>query len=611
MPRSGSAALASARPALLSAFLLGACGDRNVTIRRADPEPAASPEVSGVPESPSAEPPAAPTAGIAEEAGVSDRSQPEIDRLARAVGDVLATRCAPCHGEIAPSAGLGQLSDIRALIARGTIVPGDSAASPLVQRMRDGSMPPAGSSLVRPVTSGEIALVASFVDQLPATPAAACDPLAFLSSDDVYAALLADAQAAPPQDRPFFRYVGLTYASNAGLCGPALERQRSALFKLVNSVSTAPEIHVPRAVGDAGVLYRIDLRDYRWDRAIDREDDGRVDFADGWLAIAAAAAPYAIELQGPDADALKRLTGAAVPFLPANALVHAATAGDLYYALIGLRLDSDATRAALGADVETLEPEHGLALAGFEYGGSRNSLVTRVEQSSFPGRYYYWLLSDQDASGDDSIFEDPFGFRRAGDSQVIFQLPNGLQAYEMDSPSNTRLPIQSLACVLEDCERVQVRNAADCHACHSAGLLSVTDQVRSYVESEPTQFDRNTLAAVRQYYPGATEFDQLLQQDSQLHLDAAARAGVSAGGPEPISFVYFQFELAELGLRRAAAELGVKPEALSAVLDSPSSRLGPLLSPDGKIDRFALDAAYVATRCALDADARNRPVACP
>src|SRR4051812_34184185 len=112
MPRSGSTALASARPVLLSALLLGACEDRNVTIHRTDPEPAASPaEMSPVPESPGSEP-AAPTAGIAEETGVSDRSRPDIDRLARAVGDVLAVRCAPCHGEVAPAAGLGKLRDI-------------------------------------------------------------------------------------------------------------------------------------------------------------------------------------------------------------------------------------------------------------------------------------------------------------------------------------------------------------------------------------------------------------------------------------------------------------------------------------------------------------------
>ena len=157
-------------------------------------------------------------------------------------------------------------------------------------------------------------------------------------------------------------------------------------------------------------------------------------------------------------------------------------------------------------------------------------------------------------------------------------------------------------------------NAVDCHACHEAGLVPVTDIFRETFDANTRSIGATSddIAFVDAAYPGALEFAQLLDEGSQLHLDALQRAGVTPGsGPEPISFVYYQFERDAIGLRRAAGELGVPPEQLHAVLTSPGSTLAPLLAPDGVIRRSALDSAYVATRCALEAEARNRPVACP
>src|SRR6185295_6840569 len=101
----------------------------------------------------------------------------------------------------------------------------------------------------------------------------------------------------------------------------------------VNSVSREGAISVPVAGDEAGLLYRIDLRRYDWDRGIDLEDDGGVDFEDGWLAIVNAAGPYAQALTGPEADQTQLEAGTLVPLLPVNAFVNAVSQGDLYYAL--------------------------------------------------------------------------------------------------------------------------------------------------------------------------------------------------------------------------------------------------------------------------------------
>ena len=53
------------------------------------------------------------------------------------------------------------------------------------------------------------------------------------------------------------------------------------------------------------------------------------------------------------------------------------------------------------------------------------------------------------------------------------------------------------------------------------------------------------------------------------------------------------------------------PERLKAVITDSNASLEPLLSPDGAVPRSTFDSAYLATRCALEAESRNRPVACP
>jgi hypothetical protein len=555
------------------------------------------------------------SAGIAQEKGIESGATPQTDRLAREVGDILEARCASCHDQGRSDGGLGDLHDFARAIEQGAIVPGAGAQSPLLLRMSDGSMPPATGSLGKP-SSGEIALVTRFIDRLPAAPAAACAALEFRDLDAVYTALLADVQRAPAPDRPFLRYVGLTYASNAGLCGSALERQRSALFKLVNSVSTAPDIRVPQALESDGLLYRIDLRDYGWDRDIDLEDDGSVDFSDGWLALAAGAGPYGVELEGPEADALKRETKVAVPFLPGNALVHAASTGDLYYALIGVGRSGDDMRAALGVELIRGVSDPLVNQAGFSVSRprQRETRVLRSEQRHWPGRAY-WILEDEFSSDSETVYEDPLGLE-GQDHFVIFGLPNGLQAYEMESGDGVRSNTLAANCQSFDCSPTaasEPRTIASCHACHEAGLVPVIDDVRAVVEMNAREigFDAQELEELRRTYLLPEEFSQIIQRDSQLHLDAVAQAGVAATGPEPISFVHFQFELDRLPLRSTAAELGVTQQALSPQLAGLAPALAALSTPDGSVERSVWTDSYASSLCVVHAGSRNHPVACP
>src|SRR5262245_66680303 len=135
--------------------------------------------------------------------------------------------------------------------------------------------------------------------------------------------------------------------------------------------------------------------------------------------------------------------------------------------------------------------------------------------------------------------------------------------------------------------------------------------MRGWVEDNRTLYDNETFAEVLRTFPQAPELSQLIQRDSQLHLDATSRAGVRSDGPEPISLVHFQFDLDPLSQRRVAAELGVPPAALGAELGALDARLGALAAPDGTIDRATLTDTYASALCALHTSSKNRPVTCP
>lgn len=556
------------------------------------PEPSAQPEGGGSP------------SGIAWDEDTSPGHIAPGDVLGQQALALLADNCERCHDNTKPTA-IGWINDLARLIERGWLVPASSATSPIFEVLRDGH-PPVPGVYILPVSAGAVEMFARFVDTL-AVDAPDCAALPFVSMDQAFGAMAADAAALPAASRPFTRYVGLTYASNAGLCGAALERQRRALFEAVNGASMAESIVVPRAIDADGLLYRIDIRDYAWVRGIDLEDDGQMDFVDGWRAISAAAGPYAQSYAGPDAEALNAETETPVPFLPAHALVHAVAGGDLYYALLGVPRDMEAHRLALGVGIHPMlvEPAGRVKWAGVLGPGRREAEVVRVPQGR-PERAY-WVIQEQYTDDSESILDSPFGDSSRYPYQTLFGLPNGMLGYVIEQEDGTRATsVASHGCA--ECETSI--GLAGCSACHAAGIGAVRDQVRDFVQANDRSFDSGTVEDVMANYPPAAELDALIQTDNSLHHAALEQAGVPLGGRDPLSRVYYQFELDALGARRAAGELGVSLASLEAAL----GRLGPELAPlrdGGSIDRAAFTAAYPGALCTLHANADHRPSRCP
>jgi hypothetical protein len=548
----------------------------------------------------------------------------------KAVSDILRVNCGNCHVGQGASGDMGYILDLNQLITNGKVVPGNKEDSQIFVRMQQQTMPPAFIRDVRP-TFGQIDLVGKFIDELTLPDTGSiCDAPAFQDIDTQIGKMANDLARQDAEDQPFTRYLTVTYSSNAGECGRALQRQRYALFKGINSVSTNPQVTEPVAIDSDETIYRIDLRDFNWDRNIDLEDDGVVDFVDAWEAIIAddAAAPYAIQYQGDQADDLIADSGTNVPFLPVNAFIQASEFGSLYYSLIGGKANLfDFEKQVLNIDTAAEIADDNLMRAGFSNSGvSKQERVLNRFDSGVSGGLAYWISFDfnggnggerefvaqgiEENVANENIFQNPLDFAFAG-GEAIFNLPNGLQAYYVANAAGTRLDTAPIGVVIDPAQNNGlVTNGASCHSCHNAGMITFTDTVRQYVEDNRVLFDNDTYDSVIAQYPSPADFQKQMDRDSAVHVAALEESGVPAGTPDPISRTYLDFQLGDVTLEQAAGELSVPVDELKQNLAILDPRLQVLKDKGGYVSREIMDATFFDSVCQLQSVNDNAPANC-
>jgi len=541
------------------------------------------------------------------------------DLLGQQVKGILQTNCAQCH-EGSSSGGMSYILDYNELVKQKKLIPGSSADSIVFLRMSQQQMPPAQITDPRPTLS-DIDTVGQWIDQLPKSTLEQCTPLQFQTLDQQITAMADDVRNLPnAADKPFTRYLNLTYVSNAGHCGLTLDRQRYALLKAINSVSTNPAIGIPQPIDADKTIYRIDIRDYNWDRPIDLKDVGVVDFNDGWLSLVAAAQPFAIEYTGDQADQLKADTQTAVPFMPVNAFIQASQFGDEYYSLIGGRANfNDFVLDVLKVDQLADQANEEVDRGGFTGSGvsHQERSIIRYDQGT-AGGYSLWVSLDFDGGdavngkANDSIFANPLNPNNAA-GEAIFNLPNGMQGYYVSLKDGTRLAQAGVGVVVDPSQNnAIVTNGASCHSCHNAGLISFGDTVRQFVVDNKFDFDSDTFQAVMDTFPAPADMQKLIDLDSSVHNNAAARTGVPEHTPDPVSRVYIDFQLADLTVAQVAGELNVTKDVLTQNLQLLDPTLQDLGNPQkGYIERPVLQNVFLNTVCALHSVDENTPVGCP
>ena len=473
------------------------------------------------------------------------------ENLAQQAYAIFERNCLNCHGEYGAYTE-EIVIEHTALIETGAVVPRKPGASELYQRLIE-------KRLERRMPLGQPPLTPAAVDTIrrwilagapnwetPEQSGTFITPKEMLETIEKHVTSLA------PFDRGFARYFTMAHLYNAGETAEALHAYQRALSKLVNSLSWGRKITNPRPIDPEETIFYIDLRDYEWEIGTNR-----------WTQIEAEY-PYEIDFNAPTQTALReKLTNlrealnCEVPFIHVDWFLATASLPPLYHDILNLPETDHELETRLEVNVvENIRNAAGKRVwrAGFNDSGvSNNNRVVERHDSRYGA---YWKSYDFAGSvGTQNIFTHPLSFTHDG-GEVVFNLPNGLQAYYLADAGGNRLDAAPINIVRNlAASDPTVRNGLSCIGCHTEGMKTFEDQVRGVVEQNANPpFDK---ARALRLYAEKSVMDARVEEDTQRYQEALEAAGGVFGGIEPIQRFHEAFQR-PLDADHAAASVGLE-----------------------------------------------------
>ena len=531
------------------------------------------------------------------------------ENLAQQASAIFQQNCLNCHG---PSGSHKEelLIDRNALVDTKVVIPGDPENSEFYKRLlgptENGPQMPLN---LPPLSPEAVETIARWIT------AGAPDwnvqhDINFITTDTILDTIRTHLESLDPFDRPSARYFTMTHLYNAGESPETLSDYRIALSKLVNSLSWKFEITNPIPIDEAQTIFHIDLRRYEWNTT-----------TDVWTQIEQAY-PYNIafdpETQAGLLDKLTHLqteTGSTVPFVHVNWFLATASLPPLYHDILGLPQTDRVLEAQLEVDVASnIRNAPGIDVwrAGFNDSGvSSNNRVVERHTSRYGA---YWKSYDFAGSvGSQNIFTHPLDFTYDG-GEIVFNLPNGLQAYLLVDANGNRLDDAPINIVSNPAASdPTVRNGLSCIGCHTQGMKKFKDSVRAAIEQDDNP-PYNKEQALR-LYPEQSVLDDLVEKDTVRFQQALEKIG----GPfvndssrqrffkkhenEPVQRFHELFQ-APLSASDAAAAVGLETEAfLTQIREKQSLKnlgLQTLTDVNGTVKRDAWTSNFEQVISALN-----------
>ena len=488
------------------------------------------------------------------------------ENLAQQVSAIFQQNCSNCHG---PSGSFKEalLIDRTALVDTNVVIIGDPENSEFYKRLLGPTENGPQMPLNLPALSPEaVETIARWIT-VGAPDWNVQHDINFITTDAILDTIRIHLKSLDPFDRPSARYFTMTHLYNAGESPETLSDYRIALSKLVNSLSWKFEITNPIAIDEAQTIFYIDLRRYEWNTT-----------TEVWPLIEQAY-PYNIAFDPEtQADLLEKLTnlqtetGSTVPFVHVDWFLATASLPPLYHDILGLPETDRILETQLAINVTsniTNAPGIDVWRAGFNDSGvSANNRVVERHTSRYGA---YWKSYDfAGSAGSQNIFTHPLDFTHDG-GEIIFNLPNGLQAYLLVDANGARLDDAPIKIVSNPAANdPTVRNGLSCIGCHTQGMKKFTDSVRAAIEQDDNP-PYNKEHALR-LYPEQSVLDALVAKDTVRFQQALEKIG----GPftddaskqqffkrcenEPIQRFHELFQ-APLDASHAAATVGLETEA--------------------------------------------------
>ncbi len=517
---------------------------------------------------------------VANQATADQATADPAQELATQATGILRKYCHRCHGVQFKVPAYDVLKrDILVATREGAdpyITPGKPEKSELWDRMGSAE-PQTGDAMPlsgpKPTDADKDIIKKWIVAGAPFPKATSRTPV---RDQDIVKAMVDHLRGLDDGERRFWRYFTLaTLYNNPSVRDDELRLARAAVSKLLNSLSQRRKIVVPDVLGPGQTIMAVDIRRLGWQER------------DAWSAILRAY-PYGLKFNNRRNDEdlhrlageLSRLIDDEVGLLDVRAdwFIDSASRPPLYHAILDLPGTAQALEQRLAVDVESDFLNVNLKRAGFARSdiSHQNRLVDRHESS---GTDYYWKSYDfRSNEGTGNIFKFPLGpvftrnpfprlaFEHAG-GEIIFSLPNKLQAYLLVKADGTRIDDGPPDIVGDDQKNsgtTQVVNGLSCMGCHKDGMRTFKDDLR--VGAELGGKARETLDL---FTPQQKDMDRVLRQDEAQFVKAVEEAAGPLlkveedkdkpirGFPEPISTVAKLYQK-DLGPEEMVAELGLK-----------------------------------------------------
>ena len=515
--------------------------------------------------------------------------------LAQQAYAIFQQNCLNCHGPHGAFTEEIVIESAEGLVNSGAVVPGKPAIeSELYARLWETDIAkrmPLGGQL----SPQAILTIGNWI-QAGAPSWDVRHDVNFITTDAMLTAIENHLNTLDSFNRPFARYFTMTHLYNAGEGPEALRAYQVALSKLVNSLSWGFTIIRPFSINSPETIFYIDLRDYEWDTR------------EAWTQIEAAY-PYLIDfdeqtqanLHGKLAY-LRQEMACEVPFVHADWFLATASLPPLYHDILALPETEQELERELRIDVlRNIRSAPGVRVWR---AGTNNSGVSNhnrvVERHTSPYGAYWKSHDFAGSAGAQNIFTHPLSFQRDG-GEVIFNLPNGLQAYYIADGLGNRIDVAPTEIVANPAASdPAVRNGLSCIGCHTEGMKDFEDSVRPVVEQTVNpSFDKDH--ALRLYVSNDV-MAVLVEQDTARYKAALEATGGVFGGIEPVHRFYEAFQ-GPLEASHAAAAVGLETETFLGEIREKSSlqRLGltGLLS-GGNVKRDAWTAQFSGVISALN-----------
>ena len=505
--------------------------------------------------------------------------------------------CIGCHSE-GGSFAESLIIDWSLLLENGTVVPGKPEESELYRRLlgptERGLQMPFGQP---PLSDEAIATIRSWIlagapdwNVLPETDRR------FITDEVILDSIHTHLQSLTPFDRASARYFTLTHLYNAGDISEDLQSYGVALSKLLNSLSWGFTVVRPKPINLEQTIFYIDLRNYEWDKN------------DAWTKIEQRYS-YRNDFEGADQTDLHNKLSllqdemeCEVPVVHIDWFLATASQPPLYNEVLGLPETDRELETRLGVNVaQNIKNDPGVRVwrAGFtDSGVSTNNRVVERHASQYGA---YWKSYDFAGSvGKQNIFVHPLSFTHDG-GEVVFNLPNGLQAYYLSDARGNRLDEAPVEIVSNPAARdPTVRNGISCIGCHTEGMKTFEDEVRQAIEQAPSPLYDRTHAL--RLYVEQDVMNRLVAFDKQRYeMSLVAATGETVSEIEPISRFYEIFN-STLDAAHAAAALGLRTEGFLQKIQENTNlqSLGLQVLESGEIKRDTWTSNFKAVVFALN-----------